>query len=476
MSREKNLIKNTAILSIGKFLPKITSFITLPIVTGHLTKAEYGSYDLISTLVMLVIPIATLQIQSSAFRFLIDCRSDKEASSRIISNIFIVTIPISLAASFIIQFFFSSFSVAIRALISVYFFLDTIHLTVGQIARGLGDNKTYSIGSIILTLVYMLAIVGGVYLSKAGLLGVMLALALAQLAGTVYLVKKIKLFSYISLYLISGGQLKQLLAYSWPMVPNNLSSWVLKLSDRLVITGFLGIEANAVYAVANKIPHMLSIAQAIMTMAWQENASIAAGDDDADQYYSKMLDKIFCLMFGCTALLIAAMPLLFRLLIKGDYDEAYNHIPVLILSMFFFVMSSYFGGIYIAHKKTVNVGISTMVAAAINLAIDLIFVNIIGIWAGSISTLTAYVVLYYYRMFNCQSFQRIDVNYGKQAGLILILIVLLISCLMQNTILNTVNVIVALAVFWIFNRDIVKSAFSAVQRKLKIKMRKDAKQ
>ena len=33
MSREGNLAKNTGILAIGTFLPKLASFITLPILT-----------------------------------------------------------------------------------------------------------------------------------------------------------------------------------------------------------------------------------------------------------------------------------------------------------------------------------------------------------------------------------------------------------------------------------------------------------
>ena len=130
MSREKELVKNTFVLSIGKFFPKLIALIILPILTANLSKREYGTYDLITTLVMLVIPITTLQIQSAAFRFLIDCRGDHERSSRIISNIFYVTIPISLIASIVIQFFFSEWDIGIRILIATYFFFDTIHLTV----------------------------------------------------------------------------------------------------------------------------------------------------------------------------------------------------------------------------------------------------------------------------------------------------------------------------------------------------------
>ncbi|MDO5702494.1 MAG: oligosaccharide flippase family protein, partial [Lachnospiraceae bacterium] len=414
MSREAELVKNTTVLSIGRFLPKLCAFVTLPILTACLTKAEYGTYDLIATLVMLVIPIATLQIQSAAFRFLIDVRGDREASSEIISNIFVVTIPVTVVASFVIQFFFRDFDAPVRILITCYFLLDTVYLTLGQICRGLGKNRTYSIAAILLAVVYTICIVIAVYAAKGGLTGVLASLCVSQLAGITYLAMRTDLIGMLSPSKISGAKIRELLAYSWPMVPNNLSTWVLKLSDRLVITYFLGIEANAVYAVANKIPNMLSIAQSVMVMAWHENASVAAKDKDASEYYAKMLDKVFSFMFGCTALLIAATPILFVLLIRGDYDDAYCQMPVLILAMFFFVMSSYFGGIYIAHKKTVNVGISTMVAAGINLLIDLCFVNVIGIWAGSISTLTAYVVLYYYRMFNSRSFRPFHVDHVKQ--------------------------------------------------------------
>ena len=48
MSREKALVKNSIIISIGTFLPKLVSLITLPIVTAGLTKAEYCTYDLIT--------------------------------------------------------------------------------------------------------------------------------------------------------------------------------------------------------------------------------------------------------------------------------------------------------------------------------------------------------------------------------------------------------------------------------------------
>lgn len=455
MSREKELVKNTTILAIGKFMPKLLTFVTLPILTAQLTKAEYGSYDLITTLVMLVLPIATLQIQTAAFRFLIDCRKDHERSSAIITTIWGVTLPISVVASAVMPLFFTSLSMPVRIMIAVYFLADTIYLTLGQVIRGIGSNKIYSTAAICLTVINTAGVMLSVQLAKWGLLGVVLSLIIANVAAGLYLFLKSRLYTYIKPASFSPALMKEMLAFSWPMVPNNLSSWVLKLSDRLVITGFLGIEANAVYAVANKIPNILSIAQTILVMAWQENASIAVNDKDAEGYYSKMLDTCYSLIFGFTALLIAGTPLIFWLLIKGDYEDAYYQMPVLVLATFFYVMSAYLGGIYIAHKKTVSVGISTMVAAAINLAIDLCFVKAIGIAAGSISTLAAYCALYYYRLLNVQGFQRIRCNMKKQLLQLGIMVIMLVMCFMKNNILNMINLVVGVVVFYVFNRDTI---------------------
>ena len=77
MKREQEFVKSSLVLSIGTILPKFASLITLPIVTGYLTKVEYGIYDLITILVSLVLPIATLQMQSAAFRFLIANRNKR---------------------------------------------------------------------------------------------------------------------------------------------------------------------------------------------------------------------------------------------------------------------------------------------------------------------------------------------------------------------------------------------------------------
>ncbi len=466
MKRGQAFIKNTVILSLGNFLPKFISIVTLPIITGRLTKTEYGVYDLIITLIMLVLPIATLQIQSAAFRFLIECREDNKKIGRIISNIYVVTLPISAIVSLIIPKFIGDAFLEVKMAIALYFFADILFITTSQIVRGLALNVLYSISAVILSLINCVGIIIALVCLDGGLFGVILSLGVANLMASIYMVNKAKLLHYIDFRSASWKVIRELVSYSWPMIPNNLSSWILKSSDRLVIISVLGIEANAVYAVANKLPNMLAIAQSVVVMAWQESAALAVNDKDADTYYTKMHKEMFAFVSSCTMILVAFTPVLFRLLIKGDYQEAYIQIPILVLGMFFSCMSSFQGGIYIAHKKTKDVGVTTIIAATINVVLDIILIKELGITAGSISTVVAYLWLYIYRMYDIRRFQKIQYDYKKIISLLLLLVITLALCSIQNWWTDVINMIVSSVLFIVLNREFINVGYKKVLEKV----------
>jgi len=102
-------------------------------------------------------------------------------------------------------------------------------------------------------------------------------------------------------------------------------------------------------------------------LAWQENASLASQDNDKDAYYTQMCNGVFRILYGIMGLLISCSPILWSLLIRGDYNDAYKQLPILYVAILFSCMASTLGGIYIAYKKTKSVGITTTIAAVINL-------------------------------------------------------------------------------------------------------------
>lgn len=465
MSREGKLAKNTFILSIGTFLPKFASFITLPILTGYLTKEEYGTLDLITVLVSLLLPAVTLQIQSAAFRFLIDKRSDEKSCVQIISNILAFVISTSLIA-LLILFFLLPGSMGLKVLICAYFFADILVNCIRQVARGLEKNLDYSISAIISSIGKMLFAIIFVWWLDQGLIGAVTSLFLASFFSLVTLSFRISVFRYVDFRLVQWKEIKNLIDYSWPLVPNSMSLWIMRFSDRFVILMVIDVAANAVYAVANKIPALVTIAQSTFSLAWQENASIVSNDKDASEYYGKMFRAMFNLMAGIFGLLIAFTPLLFMILIRGDYEEAYCHVPILLLAMFFSCEASFFGGIYIAYKKTKSIGVTTIIGACVNLIVNLSLIHFIGLYAASGSTLVAYLFLFLYRMIDVRKVIKFTIPYKYVLGIILIMVFLCISCFMQNPVLNCVNAVAGIALFLLLNRTLLMKLLKKYQETL----------
>ena len=141
VSREGALVKNTFILSLGTVLPKLATFVTLPILTGeYMQKAEFGLYDVIMVLASLILPATTLQIQTAAFRFLCDRREEPYEQKKIITNIYAFAVPVSLISLVVVFFFLWEFSYTLRLWICAYFLADILANVARQITRGLANN------------------------------------------------------------------------------------------------------------------------------------------------------------------------------------------------------------------------------------------------------------------------------------------------------------------------------------------------
>lgn len=463
MKRETALLKNTLIIAFGTILPKFASIITLPILSAKLTKSEYGIYDLILTVVALLLPTITLQIQTACFRFLLDYEIENKEKKVIISTIVIYVGVISTASLCIMFIILNKFSLLLRGLVVLYFGIDMALNVLQQIARGMHNNKIYSLSAMLTSMFNMVFIALIVLIGNRGLSGVLFSTILSTFIAVSVIIYQLKIWKYVKSKYFSLKKLKEMLAYSWPMVPNTLSNWIMNLSDRIVITAALGLEANAVYSIANKIPNLFTSIQGTFVMAWQENASLASKDDDIDKYYSKMFDLVFKIFFSIMAFLIAATPILFKLLINGDYDAAYYQMPILFIALLFSAMASFLGGIYVATKNTKSIGITTMVSAAINLLVNISLIKFIGIYAGSISTLISYFILAIYRMKNVK--KMVQVRYKKKNIVVMCLILCLMSCLCfkRSFMFDVGNWLIAIICSCIFNGNIIKSVIT--QRK-----------
>lgn len=466
-SRSDKLLKNTLILSIGSFLPKFAAFITLPLLTGVLTKEEYGTYDLVTVLVSLLLPSLTCQIKVSAFRYLIDCRDDEYEQKRIITNIFAFTVVVSSISLLIMTLVLWKISLIGRLCIALYFFADIMVNTLRQVARGIGRSKAYSVSAIVSALGKIVFAVLFVKIFSLGIIGAILALSLASVLSFIYLFITLNAFKLVDYKTLDKTFVKKLLGYSWPLVPNELSLWIMRVSDRLIVVFFLGAAKNAIYSVANKIPSIVTLAQSAITLAWQENASIASKDSDASNYYSSMFRVIHSFQAGFMGLVVSSTPILFKLFVRGDYSESYPHIPILCLAIFYSSIATYLGGIYVAYKETKSIGVTTIAAALINIIVNVSLIKIIGIYAASISTLVAFMVLMLYRMRNVRRI--VDIKYDYK-NIVIVNVIMISECIIgsiNNVFFNLFNFVYASIVFILLNKSTIVIINAKIKKRLK---------
>lgn len=465
MSRSKELIFNTTIIGIGRISTQLVSFFLLPLYTSILTTEEYGTYDLFVTISTFLIPVITLLMEESMFRFLIDCKNDNE-KKEIISQTVIYTTVSTIIFSIII-FIISRFITIPYCNLFILYLISSILVGVrNALTRGLGKIKLYSVSNFITSLMNIILNILFIAWLKKGVAGLLLANIITNLITSLIILIKLQVHKYISIRLYNKNKMKEMIKYSVPLVPNSVSWTIINLSDRLVITSMLGSAENGVYSISNKFPNLMNTIYSFFYMAWKESAAKTLQDNDTDKFYNNVYRCLKDFMWAIVVGMISVMPFVFNLIIKNDFIEAYLYIPILIVSMYFSNISGFYGGIFSAYKDTKIMGSTTIVSAILNLVINIALIKFIGIWAAAISTLISTLVVYLYRKVKIKKYIMLEEDKRK---FILSWIALFISAIIyyiDNLPLRILLLIVIILYCIIINRAILDTVYTFLKAKL----------
>lgn len=465
MSKEKQLIKNTAIITIGKVCTQFISFFLLPLYTAIFTTDEYGLVDLFNTIVACILPIVSLQIEQGLFRFLIDKREDNEGKTKLIT---------STAVLFLFQtlIYVLIYSVAQKYIHSEYkhFLLLNVIASMSsglmlQLARGLGKNKEYSIGSFIVAgftvILNVLLIVGLGFRVE----GMFLSIFIANMLASIYLFFACKTHKYINVGAFKPSILKNMLKYSVGLIPNAISWWVINVSDRAIISGLLSIGANGIYAAANKFSGVYINAYNIFNIAWTESAAVNIDNEDRDKYFTNIINTGFQVFGSIALLVIAVTPFIFPLIINSKFGEAYNQIPLLMLASLFNVGVGLVSVIYVAKKRSLDISKTSFIAAVINIVVNLLLIKHIGLYAASISTIVAYLTMFVYRAVDCKKYVDFKMDIKNLSVLAIAFVLTFVAFYMKNNIMN-ILMLIAVIIFTIkYNKNGFKKIIQIIKNK-----------
>ena len=466
-SRGKELAVNTIIIGIGKFSTQIISFLLLPLYTTVLSTEEYGTFDLIITISTFVLPLITLLMEESMFRFLIDCKTDDD-KKKVISQA-VVYCTISSIIFFLIAIVIGkAFNVKYMIVGSVYVFTCVISAMRNSLVRGLGKIKTYTFINFASSVIDIILKIIFIAILKMGIYGLLFSSIIGSNIASLIVFFSFKIYKYISIKNYNKDKMKEMINYSIPLVPNSLSWTIINLSDRLIISHEMGTSANGIYSMAYKFPTLMDTVYGFFYTSWKESSAKAVNDNDKYEFFNKIFRLLSKMMFSISIGIIACMPLVFNIFIKEAYKEAYMYIPILIIATYYNNMSGYFGGIFSAYKDTNIMGTTTIIAAVVNLVVNILLIKFIGIYAAAISTLISCMVVYYYRKIKVSKYIKLE-NPNMIVGGILLISSLCTYYTNDSEIINLMNLLIICIYAIISNKEILIMILKQLKLKTNVK-------
>lgn len=469
MNREKNLAKNTIILVVGKICTQLITFFLLPLYTSILSTEEYGTVDLLNTLVSLLLPIITFQVEQAVFRRLIDSRNKEKYKKNIISTaIFSVAVQCLIYLCVfmsIAPFVNNNYKYFLATNVVAYIFASLMQ----QIARGIGDNIKYAVGSFLSALSTIIFNIIFLVVFNFGANGMLMANMLGQIVCTVYFIFSLKLYKYISIKTFKKKLLRKLWSYSIPLVPNAISWWIFNSSNRVIISAILGMAKNGIFSAASKFSSVYITIYNIFNLSWTEMVALHINDSDIKEFLNKTINEMLRLFTALAIGIIACMPIVYPIMIDSSYWEGYNQVPIMIIGSFFNVIVGLISAIYVAKKNTKAIASTSIISAIINIVVNLALISFLDLYSAAISSVVAYLTMSIYRLYDIKKkYFEIKIDKKFIFATVIVLLPILLIYYSSNMILYLIGIIVAVIYAFTINRKNLKGIFNMILKKSKL--------
>ncbi len=453
----KRTISKLFYYAIGTFGSKVIYFLLVPFYSFFLSKSELGFYDLILASLTIITPIITIQVSDAVYRELHDpvnktLKSAKAFSSGL-SVIFIGMLIFAFAAFFINKFFANKNFYELILIQSSF----TLYVFFQQSLRGLALNREYALMGTMNAFLLISFSLGLIYFSTIELSNIVLAIACAQSISVTYAVYKINFFKLFNIKNISKTKIKELLNYSFPLLPNTLSWWLIDLGSRYIILLFIGIEENGLYAIAARYAGIIALVNSIFILSWQDYVINSKSNILSNtNHFSSYLNLFIAFQIGLVILLTSFSNELIYFTTPVSFHNAAKYLPILLISSAFASFCGFYGAFYLKEKRTRKIFSTTFIGSIINIAFCIALINYLGLYAVAVASFVGFLVtlLLRYRDFD------LKVDVMSFASLLLAYsIVFYISQLTESTNLRLISIAVALISFILININIYQKLF-----------------
>ena len=392
VSKSSKALKAGIWYTISNFLIKGIGFITMPIFTRIMTSNDIGMFSNITSWFSILAIVTTFEIYSSISIARFDYKDDLNSyiSSTLVLGTLITGVFYAIVLIFN-SFFQDLFMVDFMTLNLIFIYL-LVYPAIQMYQMKSRIKYDYK-KSVFISILNVIA--------STGISLILVSIMSNKLNGRIlgYFIPLIVIAITIYIILIKSGEKiskkywKYALKISFPLIWHLLAGYILSSSDKIMITKIISPTANALYSVSYTISMVVSILWASMNNAWSPWAYEKMDEKDYNSLRTKSKPyTLFFLIIVFTFMLIT--PELLLIMGGNYYLQAKYVMPPVMVGYIFQFIYSLFVNIEFYHKKQKNIAFGTIVAALVNVILNLIFIPIFGYVAAAYTTLIGYILLY----------------------------------------------------------------------------------
>lgn len=411
MGLYKRLFKQTAIYGLATVLPRMFSFLLVPLYTDLLPKAEYGKVSVIFAYMIFINVFLAYGMETAFFRFF-NKESDKKAVLETsMVSIFWTTISFlfiallfrdSLAAWSGIDSQYISYTIWILA-------LDALVIIPFSKLRAYQKPMVYAaikIGNVlvnlILSLLFLLYIpmlieanphgfLSSIYVDNFQIGYIFLANIIASLLTFVALFPD---YVYLN-WKIDTNLWKRMMRYGMPIMVAGIAFAINEQFDKILLSKLLPAniaeDEVGVYSACYKLGLFMVLYRTAYTLGIEPFFFSHAADKNAPQTYA-MVTKYFVIFGSFILLAVIVFADLFKLLMIRDssYWVAMKVVPLIILANFFLGIYTNLSVWYKLIDKTYIGAYISIVGAIITLVLNFLLIPTMSYYGSAIATIAAY--------------------------------------------------------------------------------------
>lgn len=374
-----SFIKKISIYFVGTLSSNLINVFLLPLYAYFVSAENLGEYDYILSVANMAVPIVFLCIWESALKFGIKNHHENEI---VFSNMVLLQIVLSVIGIviFVIVDMFHITSISLP--VTVLFVLSQGWAQLWQYSvRAYGENRLYVWAGIAGSITVIVVDVIFILIGNLNWIGLSVSHICSQFL--IWLILEIKLHILLKwkIGLASAVWIKKILAFSVPLVVNNVALWFYSGGIRLVIRNFLGATETGMYSFASKFSVLISLCGSAVSMAFIEEVYHFRDLDEYKRKTSRMIEVISKAYFSIVLLAIPAIYILYSLAFKNtEYFLSSNYVFALLLSSLFTALSNSYGSAFqVSDSK--YIALTTVAGGLAAVVLSLILIDYLGIYA-----------------------------------------------------------------------------------------------